>query len=758
MRHVDAPDGSVRSGAGRLAARLGFALLAASGLQTAGAQVSVLTQDYDNLRSGANLAETVLTPASVSSATFGKLFAYPVDEEIFAQPLYVPGVTIDGATHNVVIVATMGNTVYAFDADNPATAAEPLWSVNLGTPIPTSRFDNFAGSGVSRNGIYSTPVIDPAGQTVYVVSHLWDTAGQSISLQLHALSLLTGAEKFNGPVTLAAKGLNPNLAVQRAGLLLAGGILYVAQSSHADLTLNMSNLTRESYVGMVIAYNAQTLAQVATFNAEPGGVGSAIWQGGRGLAYDGNYVYAMTANALKTGSPDYSHTFLQLKPATLALAGSYQDPDAACLNTLDLDLGASGPQLILNAGGTSDNLLMGGGKEGKVYQISLNQALNAQTPPYFWGTSQYPTLPAEGGTCTDPRKPGYGWLKGSNTAVWNPGGAPTYFYTFGDFDEMMSFEYSSGQFASTSVDTPAATGGSIAIAVSANGALNGILWTLSKGTGGMAQLSAYNALPSGGHLTPLWNSQQVPTRDSLGLLGRNSVPTVANGKVYVATGSNQVAVYGLLPAAPSVQLSPTDMQLNFTALNANTETINVNALGGFTGKVTLSVADVPTGYTASLSKTSLSFSSTNTSYAPGLTVTPVNPVFPIADTYTLVVQAVTASGAVSTTPVRLFTRNAAMATPTKIGCNSSNQMDATVYWDFTGTSAQSIWVQDSTTPDFPGRALVASAAQAGSAPSGYIVNKNKNTFVWAVDQSGGAPANFDNALQVRDLVSIYSCP
>ena len=106
---------------------------------------SVLTQDYDNARTGANLAETILTPAKVSSATFGKLFSYPVDEEIFAQPLYVPSLLINGSVHNVVVVATMNNTVYAFDADQATSAATPLWSVHLGTATPNSRFQFRAG-------------------------------------------------------------------------------------------------------------------------------------------------------------------------------------------------------------------------------------------------------------------------------------------------------------------------------------------------------------------------------------------------------------------------------------------------------------------------------------------------------------------------------------------------------------------------------------------------------------------------------------
>src|SRR5450759_1525048 len=160
-----------------------FLVLAAVVTPAAVAQPSVLTQDYDIGRSGANLSETILTPSNVSSATFGKLFSYPVDEEVSAQPLYVPNLVIGGATHNVVFVATMGNTVYAFDADSPASSTAPLWKVNLAGGVPSSKFLCFAGGGISHCGIYSTPVIDRISKTIYVVTHEWSTASQSVALK-----------------------------------------------------------------------------------------------------------------------------------------------------------------------------------------------------------------------------------------------------------------------------------------------------------------------------------------------------------------------------------------------------------------------------------------------------------------------------------------------------------------------------------------------------------------------------------------------
>ena len=247
---------------------------------------SVLTQDYDMTRSGANLAETVLTPANVSASTFGKLFEFPADEEVWAQPLYLPGLAIAGGTHNVVFVATQGNSVFAFDADNPATASTPLWSVNLGAPVPASKF-NFTSTGVSHAGIYSTPVIDTNLGALYVVTEVWNSGTQTVSMLLHALSITTGQELFGGPVNVTAPGFDPGVNEQLGGLLLLNGIVYLPIASHGDVQTNMANLQTEPYFGYVLAYNASSLAEVGAFNVEPGGAGGGIWQGGRGLASDG---------------------------------------------------------------------------------------------------------------------------------------------------------------------------------------------------------------------------------------------------------------------------------------------------------------------------------------------------------------------------------------------------------------------------------------------------------------------------------------
>jgi hypothetical protein len=718
------------------------------------AQPSVLTQDYDISRSGANLNEAILTTSNVSSATFGKLFSYPVDEEVCAQPLYVPNLFIAGGTHNVVFIVTMGNSVYAFDADNSATSTAPLWSVNLGGGVPSSRFLFFAGSGVAKNGIFSTPVIDPSLSTIYVVTHVWNTATQSASIQLHALDLATGTEKSGGPVPISAPGFDPVLNLQRAGLLWLNDTVYIGLGSHADFRTDLTTLKQDPYYGMVLAYDAQLLTRVANFNAETGGIGGAIWQGGRGLASDGTYIYAMTGNAETTGSADYSESFIQLNPSALSVAGYYQDPDLACLNELDEDLAASGPQIMP---GTGTSLLLGGGKEGKVYALQLDQALNTQTPEFIWGTSNHPTFPAEGGTCIDTRKGANGQLLGSNTAFWSNPSGTTYYYSFGNSDKLMSWQVSGNTFTQTSVDTPV----SLVIndlAVSANGSANGILWTVSNETSGTQLISAYNAVPSNGHLTLLWSSAQVPKRDAAGQQGRYSVPTIANGKVYVGSGSNEVSVYGLLPTIPSVQLTPAFGTLAFTALNSKPVSVNVNSFGGYTGKVSLTLTGLPSGATYSFTPASVTLTSKKQSVATSLSISPAGAVLPLNDEYSVLVQASAAGGGTSYASIRLNMRSALFTAASKVGCNSSNQMNESLSWQMNGSSAPALWIQDTTTPAFPGRLFMNLSGSSGTVQTGYIIDNKKGSLMWLIDQSTGIPANFDNAFAYKNLGLLYSCP
>src|ERR1035438_5011109 len=216
---------------------------------------NVVTQHYDNARSGSNPNETILTTSNVNSTSFGKLFSQSVDAQIYAQPLYMAGLTISGkGTHNVVFIATENDSVYAFDADNNGGAnASPLWQISLlsgshgagsgATAIPNG---NLSTTDINPLvGVTGTPVIDPSTNTLYLVSASLE--GGNYVQRLHALDVTSGNEKFGGPVAITGGvsgngngssggtlNFDPKWQNNRAGLLLLNGIVYVGFGSHGD--------------------------------------------------------------------------------------------------------------------------------------------------------------------------------------------------------------------------------------------------------------------------------------------------------------------------------------------------------------------------------------------------------------------------------------------------------------------------------------------------------------------------------------------
>lgn len=251
--------------------------------------VSVTTWHNDNARDGQNTHETILTTSNVNSTSFGKLFSYSVDGEIYAQPLYVPNLSIPGqGTHNVVFVATENDSVYAFDADGLDTSA--FWHDSLlaagESPIPCG-LKSICNILSQVAGITSTPVVDMANKTIYVLVLTLESDGTYLDY-LHALSLTTGAEQFGGPIVISASvpgtgagsvggvvTFDAAQQLQRPGLLLLNGVVYIAWGSFGDI---------DPFHGWLMGYNASTLAQTAVFNTTPNGTRGAIWQGGGGLS------------------------------------------------------------------------------------------------------------------------------------------------------------------------------------------------------------------------------------------------------------------------------------------------------------------------------------------------------------------------------------------------------------------------------------------------------------------------------------------
>ncbi len=534
------------------------------------AQVDVLTANYDNSRTNANLGEFVLTKANVNPTHFGKLYTFAIDGEAYAQPLYVRAVNLpDGTVRNVLYVATMHNSVYAFDADATSGTA-PLWNVNFGTPVNASDFDYPADDSttpptpaspytdiLNEVGILGTPVVDPATNTLYAVHYTYTGSGSSKQYfyYLHALDLATGAEKFNGPVLIQATvpgsgwgGLDiivnnqlPFTAVdhlQRPGLLLLYGTLYVAFGSHGD---------EAPWHGWLMAYDASTLQQTSVFNTTPNNPEGSIWQGGRGLAADSEAnIYCATGNGIWDGLQSWGQSVLRLATESgLSVADYFTPAEWNPLNTNDTDLGSSGPTLIP---GTS--LLYAIGKEGELFLLDKTNLgkvapLNSQIKQSFQAADPGLTLTQQEGA-----------FLVFNTALWdNSGGQFVYMWPFGQ--PLRSYRMTNELFGTMAYSTNTTAlnqSPMFGMAVSAYGSLSstGILWatsTSAENLPGPGTLHAFDALDVS---VELWNSDMTGTRDTLGNFTKYSNPTVANGKVFQASSSGEIVVYGLLPNVPGI--------------------------------------------------------------------------------------------------------------------------------------------------------------------------------------------------------------
>jgi hypothetical protein len=602
--------------------------------------VRVLTQHNDNGRTGANLNETILNTSNVNVNTFGKLFTRDVQGQIYAQPLYVPFVAIAGkGVHNIVLVATMENWLYAFDADdNQGANAQPLWARQVHpNPVPAHHYgpnyNDIAGPAGGTIGILGTPVVeakigtsaaDPSTGTVYLVLAAWDPALFNGNPQgafqqlLYALNLSDGQPRAAAPgqsnpvaingtfagtgyanakesgkpvdttggaarvqvmvnnkaitITDAAGGnvtFSPMQHMQRPGLLLQDGVLYIAFGSHGDF---------DPYHGWVFAYDAATLAQKGVFCATPNGAQAGVWQAGEGLIADaaGN-VFAGTGNGdSKTtpgSTPDLGESFLRLRlsAAGLGLTGWVTVFQDATNPVFDEDLGAAAPTLLPDGG------LVGGGKDGNFYLLDPNvmDAAGSQAclvQKFLASRGFGSRAQVFGGD-------------GKELSTHHIHGSPIVFdsfehgplvYVWGENDVLRAYQYNpathlfpgqpnqrnvSGKpiaqgslFASNDVaNKNGMPGAMLSLSADDKNPGTGIVWaSLPPYQDGNRQvvdgeLVAYNASQFDGQnrLVLLWRSHQNPPQDDYGKFAKFCCPTVANGKVYQATFSNKLNVYGL---------------------------------------------------------------------------------------------------------------------------------------------------------------------------------------------------------------------
>jgi hypothetical protein len=532
----------------------------------------VYTYHYDLARDGANTQEYALTPSTVNTTTFGKLFSCSVDGAVYTQPLWVPNLTIGGAAHNVVFVATQHDSLFAFDAD--AAPCAQLWQVSLidtahGGMGSESTVPSGQGGLVGSNfgditpevGVTGTPVIDPTSNTLYVVSKSVDVSGPTFYQRLHAIDITTGNEKFGGPANIASNitfpgtgdggstvSFNPRQQNQRGGLTLANGIVYVAWSSHED-TL--------PYYGWIIGFNASTLAVASILNVTPNVQRGGIWMGGGAPAVDssGN-LYLITGNGTfdaNTSGNDYGDSFLQLSNG-LTVSSYFTPTDQASDNANDQDFGSGGAALVLNLpSGSVKHLVIGGGKDGVLYLLNGDNMggsgdSNAlQSFAVGRGTSIFST--------------GAFWNNNFYITGTNDSGAMTVgallSYAFNPSTNRVNTAVNSQ--SPESFGFPGATP-----SVSSTGPTSGIVWALDNSSYctpqspscGPTVLHAYDATNLANEL---WNSGMV-AGDVAGNAVKFTVPTVANGKVYVGTRGNntggpfgststsgELDIYGLKP-------------------------------------------------------------------------------------------------------------------------------------------------------------------------------------------------------------------
>lgn len=547
-------------------------------ITAASAGVAVLTYHNDLARTGLNTNETVLNLTNVNSATFGKLFSYAVDGYVYAQPLVLTNVNIPGqGVHNVVYVATEHDSVYAFDADasmatlwqvsflNPAAGVTTVTSADVSNPF------TLCDDLVPEIGITSTPVIDATNGTIYVEAKTKEVSGGVTNFvhRLHALNVATGAEKFGGPVvvqpTVAGTGDGTDgsghvtfqglIQLNRMGLLLNRGVVYVGSASHCDNGL---------YHGWLIGYGAQTLTLSNVFNTTPNGSQGGLWEAGDAPACDTNgNIYVATGNGTfdATTNGDYGDSYIKLSTTNGLQAADYFTPfNQQTLNDSDIDLGSGGTMVLPDEAGsmTHPHLLIGAGKEGKIYLMDRDNLGHYQAGS---DSQIVQSLPGAMPLCFD---------------------TPAYFqktiYYVGVNDTMKAFSISNGVIATTPpAQGPTAYGFPGATpSISANGTSNAIVWAIESDdydVSGPAVLRAYNATNVA---LEIYNSLQADdgARDYPGPAVKFSVPTVANGKVYVGS-QNGLAVFG-------------------TGLFVTTPVISP-AGGNFTNTITVTLTDTTPG-------------------------------------------------------------------------------------------------------------------------------------------------------------------
>jgi hypothetical protein len=563
-------------------------------LQAGQASGDALTQHYDNARLGAILTEATLTTASVSSGRFGKLWTLYADGQIVAQPLYVSRLRVDTTgnpdaplvkgTFNAVIVATMHNTVYAYDADKEAPGPEgrtvPLWAAWLGPPRAGGKDIDMWSTNDPEWGIVSTPVVSDDKATLYVAA--WhDDGADGRRYKLHALDLQKGTHR-QPPVVIGVSSVDPSNPCrdqnrfnpckhkQRAGLLLSNGVLYVGFGGDGNK-------------GALFAFDAATLAERAFWSPTPSGDNGGIWQSGQAPAADASgQVYLMTGNGTFTpaGTPqNLGNAFVKLKleGSNLVVKDFFVPCNFAFLNQLDLDLGSGGPVLLP---GTPPRIVSGG-KQGVLYVVdpaNMGKHSAADTGPDCVNPNIVQQVTAFDAVIDDGQTH-FGNIHGS--PVFWQGPDVGRLYAWGENNHLKAYKYAQGRLQD--IDAPKQSvyrpphgmpGGMLAVSANGNKAGTGILWAVVPLNGDANKqrgvIGILLALDAEDVSRTLWTSEQFSDRDRLGLFAKFNPPLIAGGRVFVPTYGDEeplrtyggdarpaqfprnyhVAVYGLRDPSP----------------------------------------------------------------------------------------------------------------------------------------------------------------------------------------------------------------
>lgn len=524
----------------------------------------VLGWKGDNSRSGVYSNETKLTPGNVNVSQFGKLGSFQSDGNVIAQPIYISGLDMGSAgKHDVVIIVTEHDSVYALDVDN--LGAGPLWErhytdpANGVTPFP----DDFGGRTTlgGQVGITGTPVVDPNTGAMYFVTTL---ARSGVAEQwLRAIDIRTGNDFGPGSMKIQASvpgdgrgsangqiAFDPSLQNQRAGLAMLNGSVLVAWGSFSDWGV---------YHGWLMAFDPATLNLQAAFNpttqfqandsaggpADHGG-GGAFWQGGAAPSIDGSgNIYLNAADGsfnADQGGTNYGDTMLKLRLS----GGAFQVVDwftpfnQACIDSADLEIGSGGVILLPTSDTGGTKLAASVSKEGRFYLVNTdtmghyNPSGDDQIIQQFMIGEHSCTSETAGAA------EGTGWNRlYGDVSYWNGN-----LYAQASNLPLKQYQFNNGMFNPTPVaQSPTASGlrGGNTV-ISSNGTQNGIVWAYEKSASGRGILHAYDATSVSNEL---WNSGMNAGRDQLGTGVAFAAPVVAEGRIIVTTDLT-VVVYGAL--------------------------------------------------------------------------------------------------------------------------------------------------------------------------------------------------------------------